>query len=84
MKMTFEEVVKSILDERNYQDEKWGSIDQRQQSIPGFLLILRKELEEAENGWMKNSNGRHSSLAEIRQVAAVAIACLQTHGIEGN
>lgn len=84
MKMTFEEVVESLKLEREYQDEKWGTLDQRQQSIAGFMLIIKKELEEAENGWIKNVEGKHSSLAEIRQVAAAAIACLQTHGISGN
>ena len=83
-KMTFEEVVASIKEERDTQDKKWGSLDERQQSIPGYMLILKKELEEAENGWCKNVQGKHSALAEMRQVAAVAIACLQQHGISGN
>lgn len=82
--MTFEEVCKSIQEERDYQDSKWGTLDEKQQSIPGFMLVLEAELNEAKAGWMKNVNGKHSSLAEIRQVAAVAIACLQQHGIEGN
>lgn len=84
MKMSFEEVITSVKQERDYQDNKWGTIAEHNQSIPGYLLILRKELEEAENGWMKNKSGRDSALAEIRQVAAVAIACLQQYGIEGN
>ena len=46
--------------------------------------ILEKELEEAKNGWMKNKTGKDSALAEIRQIAAVALACIQQHGIEGN
>ena len=83
-KMTFEEVVKSVKEERDFQDKKWGSLDEREQSIPGYLLILKKELIEAEDGWCKNVQGKHSSLAEMRQIAAVAIACLQQHGIEGN
>ena len=83
-KMTFEEVMKSIKEERNFQDKKWGQLDEREQSIPGYMLILKKELIEAEDGWCKNIPGKHSSLAELRQVAAVAIACLQQHGIEGN
>jgi len=84
IKMTFEEVIESIKKERDYQDKKWGSLDQREQSISGYMLVLKKELEEAENGWIKNVEGKHSALAEIRQIAAVAIACLQQHGVEGN
>ncbi len=83
-KMTFEEVIQCIKKERDYQDEKWGSLDEREQSIPGYMLVLKKELVEAEDGWCKNVQGKHSSLAELIQVAAVAIACLQQHGIEGN
>ena len=83
-KLTFDEVLGFIRNEREYQDKKWGTIEQHPQSIPGYLLILRKELEEAENGWMKNTRGRDSALTEILQVAAVAVACLQHHGIEGN
>lgn len=84
MKMTFEEVIESIKKEREFQDEKWGPLDERDQSIAGFMLVIRKELIEAEDGWIKNVEGKHSSLAELRQVAATAIACLQKYGIEGN
>lgn len=84
MKMSFEEAINSVKEERDYQDAKWGTIAEHNQSIPGYLLIIRKELEEAENGWMKNTPGRDSALAEIRQIAAVAIACMQQYGIEGN
>jgi hypothetical protein len=48
------------------------------------MLIMRKELMEAEDGWMKNLEGRHSSLAEIVQVAATAIRCIQRYGATGN
>lgn len=82
--MTFEEAVESVRKEREFQDFKWGSLDEKQQSVAGYLVILEKELEEAKNGWMKNKPGAQSSLAEIRQIAAVAIACMQQHGIEGN
>ena len=84
MKMTFEQVMESLRQERDYQDSKWGSLDEKQQSVAGFMIVLEKELGEAKDGWMKNVEGRHSSLAEIRQVAAVAVACLQQYGIEGN
>jgi hypothetical protein len=85
MKMTFEQAVAEVKKEREHQDNKWGSIEAgRNQSIPGFLIVLEAELNEAKAGWMKNVQGRDSCLAEIKQVAAVAIACLQTHGVEGN
>jgi len=83
-KLTVEEVVQAILKEREYQTNKWGSIEEHPQSIPGYMIIMEKELEEAKDGWNKNIQGRDSALSEIIQVAAVAVACLQQHGLEGN
>lgn len=81
---TINEIIDEILYERKLQDFKWGSIEEKKQSVAGYLLIIRKELEEAEQGWMKNIEGKHSSLSEIKQIAAVCVACLQQHGLEGN
>lgn len=83
-KLTMDQVFEAIRAERDYQTNKWGPLDSRAHGIPGWLLILRKELEEAEEGWSKNVPGKHSALAELVQVAAVAVAALQQHGLEGN
>ncbi len=80
---TREEVFLAISKERIYQERKWGA--EKAQSVPGFLLIMRKELEEAEKAWMKNVRGeRQTVLEEIVQVAATAVACLERYGVEGN
>lgn len=84
MKLTFEEVMVKVRQERQHQDVKWGTLEQKQQSIPGYLVVLQSELDEARAGWMKNVPGRDSALAEILQVAAVAVACLEQYGAEGN
>ena len=78
------EVFDEVRAERQHQDDKWGPLGDKNQSLVGFLLILRKELEEAEMGWMKNKSGRDSALGEIVQIAAVAVAALQQYGFEGN
>lgn len=83
-KLSFEQAVELVRAERAHQDRKWGPIEERTQSIPGFMLVVKKELVEAEDGWIKNRPGRSSALAELIQVAAVAIAALETHGGEGN
>jgi hypothetical protein len=31
-----------------------GDLNIKKQPFAGYLLIIRKELEEAEDGWMKN------------------------------
>lgn len=65
-----------VLAEIEYQNEKWGEQHIRQQTVEGHLLVLQAELQEAINGWMKNSSGRNSVESEITQVAAVAIQAL--------
>jgi len=84
LKLSFDEVVQLVKAERDFQDNKWGTLEQRQTSISSFILILEAELEEAKAGWCKNVPGKHSALRELIQVAAVAFACIQTHGAEGN
>lgn len=80
---TRDEVYLAISKERIYQDRKWG--ENKPQSVPGFFLIMRKELDEAETAWLKNVRGdRQTVLEEIVQVAATAVACLERYGIEGN
>lgn len=81
--LTRQQVFDAISKERDHQIQKWGA--DKQQSIPGYLLVLRKELEEAELGWLKNhTETRQSVLEEIVQVAATAVACLEKYGVVGN
>jgi hypothetical protein len=81
-KLSREEVMFAIDNECLSQDEKWG-ID-KQQSLPGFLLIMQKEINEAVEGWVKNREGKHAPLNEVVQVAAVAIRCLERYGVNGS
>lgn len=76
-----QEVYEAINEERAHQDAKYGA--DKQQSIPGFLLIIKKELEEAEDGWLRNSTGRHSVMAEICQIAATCVAAMEKYGTTG-
>lgn len=69
----------AISRERRYQDDKYGGILYRELSIGEYLVILREELREAEHALVKET--REALLLEVLQVAAVAVACLQAHGI---
>lgn len=80
--MNAEKVFAAIKVEREYQDKKWGS--NKPQSLAGYLLILESELAEAKKGWIKNHSGRNSPLAEIVQIAAVAVSCLERYGVDGS
>jgi hypothetical protein len=68
-------IFKQIASERNYQDTKWGD---RHRAVGEWLVIMEGELEEAKQAWRK-SIGDEDTLAEIIQVAATAVHCLEQH-----
>lgn len=73
-------VFAAIARERAWQDQKWGTIAEHPHEVGGWLTLVRKELREAEDAWC-SQRGDASALEELLQVAAVAIACIQQHGI---
>lgn len=70
----------AIAGERGYQDAKWGTIQQHPHTVGEWLLIVEGELEEAKQAW-RTGHGDEAALAELIQVAAVAVACLSQHDI---
>lgn len=78
---TYEQVLQAITTEISNQNIKWG--DDRPQSLAGFLLILRRQLNQAEESWVKDLHSP-SVLEEIVQVAAVSIECLKRYGVKGS
>lgn len=72
---TREEVYDVIDEERTYQQNKWGP---RLHELPTWFLILRKELDEAEDAWLKK--GPLEAVIELSQVVAVGIAAMEEHG----
>lgn len=75
-------VAQAISAELQYQISKYGA--NKPQSFPGWMEIIRHELQEAADGWCDGiTDGRNSPIAEIVQVAAVAIACLNYYGTTG-
>lgn len=72
--------VEAILEERDFQDGKWGPVSVAGHTIGEWILIMESELNEAKLAVIKGGTGRDSVLSEITQVAAVALACLEQHG----
>ena len=86
----------AIEEERSYQDRKYGPVlvDPANHTGQGpgghelgaWCLVLRKELHEAEDavihGGFQHARGRNSVRAELVQIAAVAVAALEQHGLE--
>ena len=70
----------AIMRERKYQDLKHGTIDERPHEVGAWLTILRTELREAEEAWA-SKHGDEAALREILQIATVAVACMEQHGV---
>lgn len=73
-------VIDAVLRERAYQDDKWGAPWYNDHPISAWLLILERELSEAKEAWV-TEEGDQGALLEILQVAAVAFAYLEQHGV---
>ncbi|MEN3159566.1 hypothetical protein ABC502_14395 [Alkalimonas sp. NCh-2] len=74
--LIWQKVANSVNKEISYQNAKWGVDHVRNQTVEGHLLVLRKKLQDAEDGWMKNLSGRNSVESELIQVVAVAMQAL--------
>lgn len=72
----------ALLNERDFQDRKWGELDNGGgHSIGEWVLLIEAELEEAKRALIKGGTGRDSVLMEIVQVGALALACIEQHGL---
>lgn len=76
----FQQVMSAILEERLYQDAKWGTIVEHPHTAAEWLLIIEGELVEAKQAWQKGTSDQ-LALSEVLQIAAVAVACLEQHGL---
>lgn len=77
----FRAIVHHLQEERMFQDRKHGSPEQNPHTPAGWMLLVRKELDEAEQALVKGGAGRDSWRQELLQVAATCIACLEQHGL---
>lgn len=73
------DVFDALARERAYQDEKYGTLQQRGLSIGDYLVIASGELLEAEQAFQRRSQAE--CLLELSQVAATIVACLERHGV---
>lgn len=74
------QAIQALVWERNYQDQKHGTIENHPHEVGAYLTLLRVELREAEEAWAHHHDDL-AALAEIVQIGAVALACLEQHGI---
>lgn len=78
--MVRKEVFNAIHRERVWQERKWGTLEERPHTVGEWLLIAEGELAEAKQAWVKGVSDL-DALQELLQVAAVAVAALEQHGL---
>ncbi len=74
-------VISAIVNERAYQDAKWGTIQERPREVGTYLTLMRALLTDADRAYAK-SKGDEPALNELRKVIAVGVACLEQHGVQ--
>lgn len=74
------EIYGAITRERDYQTDKWGTLEEHPHEVGGWIAIMQKELNEALAAWC-SKRGDEAALREILQVIATGVACLEQHGV---
>jgi hypothetical protein len=76
------EIVKTLFEERSYQDSKWGGKDHdSKQSIGDFIIYMEQFLNEAKFHYTGPEEARIDVLHCLRKVTALGIACFEVHGV---
>ena len=76
-------VYRMIDIERDFQDVKHGPLSESGGHTLGeWALILEAELAEFKVALIKGGKGRDSVRSELIQIAGVAIAALEQHGVK--
>jgi hypothetical protein len=74
------DVLGAIVDERSYQDHKWGTPREHPHDVGGYLTLMRVHLTKAEAAWA-GSRGDENALDALRKVVAIGVACFEQHGV---
>lgn len=77
--IAIENIHHAIRRERAYQDRKYGTISERKLPLDDYIAILWTELGEATRSFIERDY--NNARCELLQVAAVAVAALEAHGI---
>jgi hypothetical protein len=73
------EVFRAISSERDYQDRRWGTVEEHPHEVGAWIALLQKRVNDALVAWA-SSSGDVKALDEIRKVAALAVACGEQYG----
>lgn len=73
-----ENVFDLIVQERQYQDTKWGLPHQHE--VGGWLTLMQVHLNKAQEAWA-SSKGNVAALDELRKIIALGVACAEEYGM---
>jgi hypothetical protein len=76
--MKRKEVYKLIDGERAYQDSRWARPDtDKETTVASWIIYIEKKLDEAKDKiyWLDNN----AALERIRQIAALAVVCMENN-----
>lgn len=77
-----EQVYKAIDGERDYQDSLGcDRTDGSDKTVGDYITMLSTYQRRAADNWT-NVPGNRAALHEIRKIAAIAVRCMEEHGIE--
>ena len=80
---SLEAVIAAIRVERAYQDRIWGGKEHDAQHPPQAWIALILEHGLAADRETHSPDGLPFFLKEVRQIAALCVACLEVHGLTG-
>jgi hypothetical protein len=78
--MTREEVLTILSEERSYQERKWGDSG-RNKPAECYMVYMKDYLDRAFHDITNGGRGYEEALADLRKVAAIAIACFEDNGV---
>lgn len=75
--MSREEIFRILEDERSYQLDKWGDLDERN-NVGDFLCYMKRYFDKAVE--TNNPDSPETSLHNIRKIVTLGIACFERFG----
>ena len=73
-------VYEVVDSERDYQDRKWGTVEQHPHEVGGWLLLMENALRKAKEAWASTPN-EDAALEEVRKVIGLGVACGEQFGL---
>ena len=71
------EVLRQVISEREYQDNKWGTIEENPHEIGQWISLMGKTMAKSAICYQECRS--RDALDEILQCVAVGLACLEQH-----